>query len=279
MSEANTPKTARSIELEGARLAWTESGPEDARTALLVHGFPLHGEMWEQQRVALAEAYRVIVPDLRGYGGSTLGGWPVEGPDREPTLTRYAHDLAAVLDAAEADRVVIVGFSMGGYIALEMLRQHPDCLTALAMLDSRVAADDEAGHAGRLKMADNAAAWGSKRIAGMMRPKLLASEADESAVAQTLGQIEAADPAAIAASQRAMAARPDSSDLIAAYDGPLLAMGGEHDEISPPAEMRAFAENAKHGRFVEIAGAGHMAPIEKPEAVTAALREWLDTLP
>lgn len=263
--------TDREIHLAGARLAWSEAGSAEANGVLLVHGFPLHGGMWRDQHTALAHDYRVLAPDLRGYGRSTLGDWP----DDATTLGRYADDLAALLDAAGLESAVVVGFSMGGYIALEMLRRCPERVAALVMMDTRVIADDEAGRAGRLKMAAHAAEWGAKRIAGMMRPKLLASDASDEAVQQTLGQIESADPAAIAASQLAMAARPDSTELLGQYAGPLLAIVGEHDEISPPDEMRGFAQAAPRGEFVEIPGAGHMAPIERPTAVTDTLRAWL----
>lgn len=275
MSNGPQQTTHSKIDVDGARLAWTESGPASGRPVLLVHGFPLHGGIWEQQRSSLAKTHRVIVPDLRGYGRSTLGDWPSESP----SLARYADDLALLLDHGGYESVAFVGFSMGGYIALEMLRRHPQRVAALAMVDSRVVADDETARAGRLKMAAKAAEWGSERIAGMMRPKLLATNATPEAVQATIDQIASADPATIAASQLAMATRPDSTATLNAYDGPLLAIAGEHDEISPPDEMRAFSQSAKHGTFVQIDGAGHMTPVESPEELTAALEEWIQANP
>lgn len=263
---------SQSINLAGASLSWRATGDPSLSPVLLLHGFPLTGQMWAQQEAVLRENYRVITPDLRGYGESTLGDWP----DESPTLARYADDVGFTLEMAGIKQALpVVGFSMGGYIALELLRRHPQLVSALALIDSRVVADDDAGRAGRLKMADKAAEWGSARIAGMMRPKLLASDAPEAAVKATLTQIEYADPAAIAASQRAMAARPDSTGLIRALSVPLLAVAGEHDEISTPAEMRGFAELAPRGEFHQIDGAGHMAPVEAPGAVNAVLTDWL----
>ncbi|WP_146572899.1 alpha/beta fold hydrolase [Botrimarina hoheduenensis] len=271
----NREATHATLKLDGATLAYRDAGPREAPVVLLVHGFPLTGRMWRAQQAALEPSWRVLTPDLRGYGGSTLGDWPTDSP----SLTRYADDLAAILAASGIETpVTLVGFSMGGYIALEMLRRHRAQIAALVMMDTRVVADDEDARAGRIKMAEHAAEWGSHRIAGMMRPKLLATSAPEAAVRETLAQIEQADPAAIAASQRAMAARPDSTALVASLDLPLLAIAGAQDTISPPEEMRAFARSAPRGEFHEIADAGHMAPIENPAAVSAVLAGWLDTL-
>ena len=108
---------------------------------LLVHGFPLDHSMWSAQIDALAGRYRVIAPDLRGFGESSLGD---ADPEVGVSMERYADDLAELLDVlAVADPVVLVGFSMGGYIAWQFVRKHAVRLRALIQCDTRAAADSD----------------------------------------------------------------------------------------------------------------------------------------
>lgn len=260
----------------GAQLAYAEFGASGP-TLLLVHGFPLSHAMWRAQWEGLVDDCRVVAPDLRGYGDSPLGGWPAEGDS--PTLARYADDLAALIDVLASDGpLVFAGFSMGGYIALEMLRRHPGKLDALALIDTKATADDEPGVATRLKMADKIDEWGAARVAELMRPKLFAEGTPDAVVQETLDVISATRPAAIAASQRAMAARPDSTDQLPKVAVPTLVICGAEDSLTPPDGARSMAEAIPNSRYLEVAAAGHMAPVEQPEAVNAALRGFLATL-
>src|SRR5262249_24557688 len=94
-------------------LAYVDRG--DGQPVLLVHGFPLDHTMWDAQIAALSERYRVIAPYLRGFGQSPLGN---VDPDVGITMECYANDLAALIDAIDIkERIVLAGFSMGGYIA------------------------------------------------------------------------------------------------------------------------------------------------------------------
>lgn len=267
------------FDLDGTRLAYVDTGSPrtGAPILLLVHGFPLTSAMWAAQIAALAGDFRVVAPDLRGYGGSTLGDWPSES---EPaSLDRYADDLAALLDHLQPDGpVVFAGFSMGGYTAFSMLKRHANRFDALALIDTRAGADTDDARATRLKMADHIGEWGSARVAELMRPNLFSKETDESVVQQTVALIASSDPATIAASARAMAARPDSTDQLATIGKPTLVLVGAEDAIISPAEMRSIAEAIPNAQFVEIEGAGHMAPVEKPEAVNAALSQFAASL-
>ncbi|MEQ8849144.1 alpha/beta fold hydrolase [Botrimarina sp.] len=263
-----------SLEIDGAHLVYDDTGApfDGAPTLLLVHGFPLSRAMWGAQLEGLADAARVVAPDLRGYGESTLGAWP---GGKNPTLDRYGEDLARLAEhLGAAGPVVLCGFSMGGYIAMAMLRRFPESFHALALVDTRANADDETARATRLKMADKIHEWGAGRVAELMRPKLFAPGAPDAAVEATTAVIAATSPLAIAASQLAMASRPDSTGLLRSIDKPTLVVCGEQDELSPPDVMRGMAEAIPDARYVEIPDAGHMAPVENPSAVNAALREF-----
>ncbi len=262
------------VQLNDINLAYIDRGV--GPVVLLVHGFPLDHSMWEAQIEALSKEYRVIAPDLRGYGESTLG--EVEVTVGVP-LERYADDLASLLNALHiTEPVVYVGFSMGGYIGWQFWRRHRDRIGALVMCDTRAVADNDEGRAMRLKMAAHVAEWGAAKVADAMEPKLFAEATRTSRpelVAATRQIITGTNVRAIAAAQLGMAARVDSTPLLADIDVPTLVIVGEHDVLSTRDEMRGLADKIPNAKFVEIAGAAHMAPVEDPAAVTKALLSFL----
>ncbi len=154
--------------LSTVELAYTDRGT--GPPVLLVHGFPLDHTMWSSQIDALAERWRVIAPDLRGFGQSPLGN---ADPPAGISMERYADDLAELLDVLGIRQpIVLAGFSMGGYVAWQFIRKHTARLRGLIQCDTRAAGDAEDAKAGRVKMAENVAEWGSARVAEMMGPKL-----------------------------------------------------------------------------------------------------------
>jgi pimeloyl-ACP methyl ester carboxylesterase len=265
------------LQLPTTDLAYLDRGA--GQPILLVHGFPLDHTMWSAQIELLAGRSRVIAPDLRGFGQSPL-------PDREAdagiSMERYADDLIELLDAlAIREPIVLAGFSMGGYVAWQFVRKHANRLRALIQCDTRAAADTDDARAGRLKMAENVAEWGSGRVAEMMGPKLFAPQTfatKPEVVAMVRRIVERTPPAAIAAAQRGMAARPDMTRLLPAIQVSTLLIAGAEDAISPPDEMRAIAGAIPRAQFVEIPHAGHMTTMENPAAVNAAFRQFLDTV-
>ena len=267
----------KTAQISTGELAYIDRGA--GQPVLLVHGFPIDHTMWNAQIDALSEHARVIAPDLRGFGQSPLG--PVE-PNGGISMERYADDLAELLDALQinADQpIVFVGLSMGGYIAWQFVRKYPERLRAIALLDTRAAADTEEARAGRLKMAENVAEWGSSRVAEMMGPKLAAPSTFKTwpaVVAALRRVVESTAPAAIAAAQRGLAARPDMTGFLPQIRMPTLVIVGAEDAISPPAEMQAIAAAIPNAEFVIIPNSGHMTTMENPEAVNVALLRFVE---
>jgi pimeloyl-ACP methyl ester carboxylesterase len=246
------------------------------KPVLLIHGFPLNRSMWAAQIDALAGSFRIIAPDLRGYGVSTLG----DADARQGiSMERYADDLAELLNAINVrEPVTLVGFSMGGYIAWQFVRKYAARVRALVQCDTKAAADTEEARQNRLKMAESIHEWGSARVADTLSPKFFSRRTQESKpeiVAAVRRMIESAPPDAIAAAQRGMAARPDVTSLLPQITVPTLLIGGAEDVISPPEEMRSIAAAMPSARYVEIADAGHMAPMENSDAVNAALLQFI----
>lgn len=258
------------ISLPNLRLNVVEAG--SGRPLLLVHGFPLDHSMWKGQLEGLADQYRVIAPDLRGFGLS-------EVTSGTTTMQQFADDLAELLGGLQiTEPVVFCGLSMGGYIGWQFVSRHRSKLSALIVADSRAVADNEKAAAGRLETADKVEKEGSKVVASAMLPKLFpaaAVEKGEPFVKATEAVMLAAPPAGVAAALRGMAKRPDYTSELGKIDVPTLVICGAEDAIAPPTEMEGIAKAIPGAKYVSIAGAGHMAPLEKPAEVNAAIRSFL----
>jgi len=264
--------------VNGVDLAFVDRGR--GRPVVLVHGFPLDHGMWQEQIKTLAPRYRVIAPDLRGFGRSTLGDGPADGGTSG--MRQMADDLAALLDHLGVTQpVVLCGLSMGGYVAFQFQRAYPQRLAGLILCDTRAAADAPAAATARLQTAQQALRDGPHFLIDAMLPRLLspATRQGRPDIVQELERtIEACQPRGIAAASRGMRQRPDVTAWLAQIACPTLLIAGQEDVISPPAEMGGIAAAIPGARFVEIPGAGHMSPLEQPDAVNRALLEFLDSL-
>ena len=253
------------------QLHYTQAGA--GAPLLLVHGFPLDHTMWQGQIEDLAGRCLVLAPDLRGFGQSSVTPSLV-------TMQRMADDLAELLEAAGiTEPVVFCGLSMGGYVAWQFALRHRARLGKLILCDTRAVADSAEAAAGRNALADRVRKEGPAFVAESMLPKLFAPATIEAAapcVEQTRQVILRTDPQGIAAASRGMAQRPDVTEKLRLLDLPALLVCGEHDPISTAAEMRQIAAQMPRATFVEIPAAGHMAPLERPAEVNAAIREFLD---
>jgi pimeloyl-ACP methyl ester carboxylesterase len=240
---------------------------------LLVHGFPLDHRMWLDQIDALASRYRVIAPDLRGFGGSL-------GTSGTTTMDRFADDLCIVLDQLGAlEPVAVCGLSMGGYVALALWQRHAVRVRALALLDTRAAPDSPEAARNRHKLADRVLAGGVGELTDAMLPKLLAPRTLESSpqvVGRVREMIDNCDPEGVAAALRGMAERPDSTSLLSEINVPTLCLVGESDAISTADEMRQMAAAISGARYVVVPNAGHLTTMENPSATNDALLGFLD---
>jgi pimeloyl-ACP methyl ester carboxylesterase len=264
---------SRKVEVNGATFQVREAGA--GPPLLLVHGFPLDHRMWRHQIEHFSSTHRVIAPDLRGFGGSTVTPGKV-------TMRQFADDLAALLPAlGENQPVILCGLSMGGYIAWQFVEHHRSKVAAIIVCDTKAAPDTNEARVARLEAADRLEREGTSFLANNMVPrlfgKLLADDPPEY-VRETIAVMLNTDPRAAAAAQRGMAEREDYRPHLHRIDLPTLVLCGEQDIISPAAEMRAIATEIPGASYVEIPGASHMAPLEKPEPVNAAIGAFLNQL-
>lgn len=258
------------VKISDIRLNVVDRGQGPA--VLLVHGYPLDHQMWRHQIEELSRDFRIIAPDLRGFGQSNVTPGLV-------TMQRYADDLVALLEALDArDQVTVCGLSMGGYIAFQFALRHRSRLAKLVLCDTKAAADTPEAAKTRVDTAQKVLAEGPQAIVDGMLPKLFALESFDKladVVKATRKVMLDTKPDGIAAALRGMAERPDVTGDLKSIDVPTLVLCGEHDVITPVAEMRAVAEKLPQAQFVLIPGAGHMAPLERPREVNDALRAFL----
>jgi pimeloyl-ACP methyl ester carboxylesterase len=190
-----------------------------------------------------------------------------------------AQDVRALLQHLRIERVAVAALSMGGYVAFELYRQAPGLFRGIALCDTRAGADSEEGKAGREKFAKTAIEKGLSWVADEMLPKLLRPEPDPAIVKEVRSLVSGGTPAGIAAAQRGMARRPDSTPTLATVGCPTLVIVGEQDQLTPPAESEKMAKAVKGAKLVKVPNAGHLSNIENPEAFNAALTVFVDALP
>ncbi|MFI4874976.1 MAG: alpha/beta fold hydrolase [Blastopirellula sp. JB062] len=247
----------------------------EGEPVLLAHGFPLDHSMWEAQiNVLSAEGYQVIAPDLRGFGQSDAAA-------EKTTMRQFADDLSRLLAKLNVTRpVTFCGLSMGGYVAWQFFQHHRARLARLILCDTRANDDDEKVARGRLVMAAEVERFGLEKVPETMTPKLIAPITFEknSAVVQSLREmILRQDRGGVAAAQRGMAERENVTGLLSTIDVPSLVICGGEDVITPPDVMRAIAAEIPDASYVEIAGAGHMAPLERAVETNTAILDFLKT--
>jgi pimeloyl-ACP methyl ester carboxylesterase len=238
---------------------------------VLVHAFPLSSAMWLAQREGLATRFRVLTPDLRGFGGSPLGA-------DEPSVDTMADDLAALLDAKGIDRAIIGGLSMGGYVTLAFCRRHPDRLLGVVLADTKATEDAKAAREARLRMAERLE---TDQNVGVLLDDLLPRLVGPTTMrhralvyGRVRGLVQSTPPLAAAWAQRAMAARPDSVGALAGFRTPTLVLHGAEDAIITEDDARALTDALPNAELIVIPGSGHLTAVEQPELFNDAVAEF-----
>jgi pimeloyl-ACP methyl ester carboxylesterase len=260
------------MQINNFNLVYTETGA--GRPLLLIHGFPLSRKMWDPQ-LALANAARVIAPDLRGHGESEA----VPGPY---AMDQLAADGAALLDRLHVTQpVAVCGLSMGGYVAFAFYRQFAARTAGLIFAATKAGADSAEGKAGREKNAALAQEKGAAAIAEAMLPKMFAPQtyaAQPAVVAQVKAMMESTSVAGVAGALLGMRDRSDSTPTLAQIRVPTLVLHGVDDQLIPAKEGEAIAAGIAGAQLKLIPNAGHLLNLEQPAAFNAAVSDFLKEL-
>lgn len=261
------------LDVRDARLAVHTAG--SGLPVVLLHAFPLDHGMWARQ-APLADALRLIVPDLRGFGGS--GSVP-------GSIAEFADDVAALLDAVHVERpAVICGVSMGGYVAQHVAVRHADRVAALVLVNTKLEADTPEARSGRVDLAGKVGRLGQSILADAMIPRLLAHPRtdDPTAIARRAendvlirGMIERQRVPTIQAALAALGDRPDMTEAMRGVTVPTLLVVGAEDQITPPACLEAAEEIMPRASLLIVPASGHLVPLESPEIFNRAVLEFL----
>ncbi|MFZ3573591.1 alpha/beta fold hydrolase [Streptomyces sp. BH097] len=258
--------------LDGTVLRYDDFGPAYGVAVVLFHGHPFNRTLWAPQAEALAAAgYRVLTPDLRGYGESDVTPGQV-------LLARFADDAAALLDEVGIGSAVIGGVSMGGQIAMEFHLRHPDRTRALVLSDTSAPPETPEGKVHRNRLAVRLLAEGMSGYADEVIDKMLARynvAALPDVAAHVLGMMQVTDPRGAAAALRGRAERPDYRDSLAAARVPALVVVGADDAYTPVADSEEMVKLVPDSVLRVVDGAGHLPGVEQPELFNAVLLEFL----
>lgn len=256
--------------VRGIKIGYDDAG--QGTPLVLVHGHPFNRSMWQDQVSALRSQYRVIAPDLRGYGETTVTPGIV-------SLTDMAADIAALLDELEIERAVLAGLSMGGQIVLEFYRLYSTRVRAMILADTSAQAETEEGKSIRRATAERLLREGMSIYAGEMLPKMLSAHtiAHQSGVAaRVLTMMQTTPPMGAAAALRGRAERPDYVELLSHVSVPTLVVVGSDDAFTPVSDAEFMHSRIPSAQLAVIAGTGHMPNMEKPGEFNQLLIEFLE---
>ena len=248
------------ININSIQLAYARRGK--GTPLVLLHGFPLDHHLWDEVVPLLEDTFDVILPDLRGFGNSTM----LEVPH---SIDDYASDIASLLDHLNIQRAAIVGHSMGGYVALAFVRLYPERVSGLGLVSSQVLADPPERKEGRYKSAADVSENGIGSVVETMTPKF---SADEGLQSYARASMERQQPAAYIGALKAMAERADSTSLLSSFDFPVVVVHGDADALIPIDRARDVKAALPQAHLVEISGAGHMPMMEAKEKTAQALK-------
>jgi 3-oxoadipate enol-lactonase len=221
---------------------------------LWIHGFPLTSAIFEKQ--LLIDGVQHVAPDL---------------PNHATSVDDYARFVVEELDRRGIERATFAGFSMGGYVAFAAWRLFRERVAGLILIDTRETADTEEGRKGRLDSIEKIKAQGTAPIIEAMLPKMLTPNAPPAMRKRVREIMESVSAEAAIAALRAMASRPDSSELLPGIDVPALIVVGEEDTITPVADAERMASKIRGARLVKIPNAAHMSNYEQSEIFNAAI--------
>lgn len=240
---------------------------------LFIHGHPFDHTMWHPQISALTNrGYRVIAPDLRGYGNTPV-------TSQITHLDTFARDLHGLLEHLDLDTVDVVGLSMGGQIALELCRLFPDRVDTLTLVATNPRAETDEGRTFRKQLAEQLLLEGMRGYADRMLVGMMSADNVRQLpqVAQHVHAMMCATcPKGAAAALLGRAQRPDHMPLLRRLSAPTLLLVGRQDHFTPPDFTEAMHVWVPDSLVSIIDGAGHLPNLERPEQFNTVLLRFLD---
>jgi 3-oxoadipate enol-lactonase len=248
------------------KLAFDDAGRGDC--VVLIHGHPFDRTLWAPQLAALSDGFRVIAPDLRGFGRSPVTPGLV-------TMREYAADVEELLDGLGIARAAIVGLSMGGLVTMELAAFRPDRYWGIGLVATTMQPPTAQDRSARLDRAAAVERDGMAVLVDYMHTGLYGPACPPAVRARVDAMMYAAPAAGAAAALRGRAERPDYRPLVAGLDLPALVCAGSADPWSDDAVTAEITASLKRPETVIIDGVGHLPNLEAETEFTAALDAFL----
>ncbi len=241
------------------------------KTILLLHGYLESLDVWEDFAKLLSKEYRVVAMDLPGHGISQVMG-PIH------TMEFLADTVVGVLDELEIEKATVVGHSMGGYVALEVLRRHPERMESIVLLSSTPNPDSpekladrdreialvEGGHKDLLASTAAKNGFATENLKRMQDEIIFLEE-----------QVLVTEAEGVVALLRGMKERKDSNELLQKATLPQLFILGKKDGYIPLERAEAMVAAHPQAKVAWLENSGHLGYFEEPEACAAAIREFM----
>ncbi|HVU97896.1 MAG TPA: alpha/beta fold hydrolase [Puia sp.] len=257
-------------QIRGIALAYDDFGPAGTRPLVFIHGHPFNRSMWAGQVAHLQNDFRLILPDLRGYGGSGVTTPRV-------LLDEMALDIIHLLDELNITNATFIGLSMGGQIVLDLWRLIPHRFNGMVIVDSDARAETSESAARRLATAEEIIKVGMVRHTDETIHRYIAKASmDNPNVYEPLYKMmSTTNPEGAAAAHRGRAIRRDHTDILKNIAVPALIVAGSEDFFTPTPIAKLMSDNIPGAQLAVIDGAGHLPNMEATQEFNRRLEQFL----
>jgi len=255
-------------------VSYNDEGLNEAPVIIFIHGFPLNKSMWNKQMEALKDNYRVIAYDIRGHGKTDVG-------TLDFSIDLFVKDLLGFMDALKIEKTIICGLSMGGYIALNAIQNHPERFTALILCDTNCTADTPEAKEKRMNTIQSIKENGVEKLANDLLPNLFAPESFTTSSEEIVAvkeMIVNTTKESLYKSLNALANRKETCSKLAEIKVPVLILVGKDDKITPPEAAKAMHEKIAKSLLSILNKAGHLSNLENPKEFNSQLKKFVDTI-
>lgn len=270
----NFPEKKRTISGNNLTVSFIEEGPAAAPTIILIHGFPLNKTMWNKQIGLLKENFHVIACDVRGHGNTDVG-------NDNFSIELFVNDLLSLMDALKIDKTILCGFSMGGYIALNAVENHPERFAALLLCDTNCTSDLPEAKEKRMKTIkiiekNGLEEYAEESLKKLFAPISFSKQIVEIAIVREM--ILKTPIQSLVKTLYALTQRTETCFKLHKIKVPVLIIVGKEDEITPPEVALAMHEKIKDSTIQIIEHAGHLSNMENSKDFNKQLTAFLSSI-
>jgi 3-oxoadipate enol-lactonase len=252
-------------------VTYNDEGPENAPVIIFIHGFPFSKEMWNKQIDELKGKFRVIAYDVRGHGNS----W--SGTD-DFSIELFVKDLLSLMDTLEIEKTALCGLSMGGYIALNAIENHPHRFDSLILCDTSCSADSPEAKEKRMKAIEGIWENGIEKFADDSIKNFFAPESfikKKDVIAGVREIMIGTTEKSVIRTLLALSNRKETCTTLWKIKVPVLILVGEEDKITPPEAAQFMHEEINGSVMSVIENAGHLSNLENPDQFNQQLKRFL----